>query len=120
MPMLDWLSGMPFTIGLVYLFYDVNPPEGFNLRRDVYMRLAIFAHHRCKHPTILNSATLSLCYLHGPTYFTGVTIKHRNTFHGDCILISQFDTFCSCDGNARHIQRISEIIIDESLYFTTF
>lgn len=24
-----------------YMFYDVNPPEGFNLRRDVYMRLAI-------------------------------------------------------------------------------
>ncbi|XP_068625871.1 GDP-fucose protein O-fucosyltransferase 2 [Battus philenor] len=26
---------------LRYLFYDVNPPEGFNLRRDVYMRFAI-------------------------------------------------------------------------------
>lgn len=25
-----------------YLFYDINPPEGFNLRRDVYMRLAVF------------------------------------------------------------------------------
>ncbi|XP_065226652.1 GDP-fucose protein O-fucosyltransferase 2 [Planococcus citri] len=25
-----------------YLLYDVNPPEGFNLRRDVYMRLAVF------------------------------------------------------------------------------
>lgn len=25
-----------------YLLYDVNPPEGFNLRRDVYMRLATF------------------------------------------------------------------------------
>ncbi|XP_038221065.1 GDP-fucose protein O-fucosyltransferase 2 [Zerene cesonia] len=24
-----------------YVFYDVNPPEGFNLRRDVYMRFAI-------------------------------------------------------------------------------
>ncbi|XP_049883408.1 GDP-fucose protein O-fucosyltransferase 2 [Pectinophora gossypiella] len=23
-----------------YIFYDVNPPEGFNLRRDVYMRFA--------------------------------------------------------------------------------
>ena len=23
-----------------YLFYDVNPGEGFNLRRDVYMRVA--------------------------------------------------------------------------------
>jgi len=22
--------------------YDVNPPEGFNLRRDVYMRMAVF------------------------------------------------------------------------------
>lgn len=34
-----------------YLFYDVNPPEGFNLRRDVYMRFAIMlseAHKRGK------------------------------------------------------------------------
>lgn len=27
-----------------YLFYDVNRPEGFNLRRDVYLRFAILAH----------------------------------------------------------------------------
>lgn len=27
-----------------YIFYDVNPPEGFNLRRDVYLRLAVWAH----------------------------------------------------------------------------
>lgn len=26
----------------VYLFYDINPGEGFNLRRDVYIRLAVF------------------------------------------------------------------------------
>ncbi|PSN31421.1 GDP-fucose protein O-fucosyltransferase 2 [Blattella germanica] len=26
-----------------YILYDVNPPEGFNLRRDVYMRMAVFA-----------------------------------------------------------------------------
>lgn len=25
---------------LRYLLYDVNPPEGFNLRRDVYIRVA--------------------------------------------------------------------------------
>jgi len=25
-----------------YILYDVNPGEGFNLRRDVYMRLAVF------------------------------------------------------------------------------
>ncbi|XP_063237692.1 GDP-fucose protein O-fucosyltransferase 2 isoform X3 [Bacillus rossius redtenbacheri] len=25
-----------------YILYDVNPPEGFNLRRDVYMRIARF------------------------------------------------------------------------------
>ena len=24
-----------------YLFYEVNPGEGFNLRRDVYMRIAV-------------------------------------------------------------------------------
>lgn len=27
-----------------FILYDVNPPEGFNLRRDVYMRYAVFAH----------------------------------------------------------------------------
>lgn len=32
------------TVKPRYLFYDVNFPEGFNLRRDVYMRLAIFMH----------------------------------------------------------------------------
>lgn len=26
----------------IYLLYDVNLPEGFNLRRDVYIRLAVF------------------------------------------------------------------------------
>ncbi|XP_055633960.1 GDP-fucose protein O-fucosyltransferase 2 [Toxorhynchites rutilus septentrionalis] len=26
----------------IYILYDVNPPEGFNLRRDVYIRLAVF------------------------------------------------------------------------------
>ncbi|XP_076175466.1 O-fucosyltransferase 2 isoform X2 [Ptiloglossa arizonensis] len=25
-----------------YVLYDVNPPEGFNLRRDVYIRVAVF------------------------------------------------------------------------------
>ncbi|XP_029169844.1 GDP-fucose protein O-fucosyltransferase 2 isoform X2 [Nylanderia fulva] len=25
-----------------YILYDINPPEGFNLRRDVYIRLAVF------------------------------------------------------------------------------
>ncbi|XP_040172562.1 GDP-fucose protein O-fucosyltransferase 2 isoform X2 [Anopheles arabiensis] len=27
---------------VLYLLYDVNPSEGFNLRRDVYIRLAVF------------------------------------------------------------------------------
>ncbi|KAL0275181.1 UNVERIFIED_CONTAM: hypothetical protein PYX00_003123 [Menopon gallinae] len=30
------------SLNLRYIFYDVNPPEGFNLRRDVYMRMAGF------------------------------------------------------------------------------
>ena len=25
-----------------YILYDINPGEGFNLRRDVYMRMAVF------------------------------------------------------------------------------
>lgn len=39
-----------------YLFYDVNPPEGFNLRRDVYIRYAVFAHklQTLKHSNIHN------------------------------------------------------------------
>ena len=28
------------TIDKKYLFFDINPSEGFNLRRDVYMRVA--------------------------------------------------------------------------------
>ncbi|XP_037768267.1 GDP-fucose protein O-fucosyltransferase 2 isoform X2 [Chelonia mydas] len=31
---------LPFLFALQYLLYDVNPPEGFNLRRDVYIRVA--------------------------------------------------------------------------------
>lgn len=38
----------PLTIknrkNVIYLLYDVHPPEGFNLRRDVYIRLAVFMH----------------------------------------------------------------------------
>ncbi|KAG5683956.1 hypothetical protein PVAND_013211 [Polypedilum vanderplanki] len=29
----------------VYILYSVNPVEGFNLRRDVYLRMAIFLRH---------------------------------------------------------------------------
>ncbi|KAG8524977.1 GDP-fucose protein O-fucosyltransferase 2 [Galemys pyrenaicus] len=46
----DQLGLMPGRLGLCclgppcdparYLLYDVNPPEGFNLRRDVYIRVA--------------------------------------------------------------------------------
>ncbi|XP_076627644.1 O-fucosyltransferase 2 [Colletes latitarsis] len=31
-----------------YIFYDVNPPEGFNLRRDVYVRVAVFMRNLIK------------------------------------------------------------------------
>ncbi|XP_058794210.1 GDP-fucose protein O-fucosyltransferase 2 isoform X2 [Phymastichus coffea] len=31
-----------------YIFYDVNPPEGFNLRRDVYIRVSTFIHQLAK------------------------------------------------------------------------
>uniref|UniRef100_A0A182XXR1 GDP-fucose protein O-fucosyltransferase 2 n=1 Tax=Anopheles stephensi TaxID=30069 RepID=A0A182XXR1_ANOST len=30
---------------VTYLLYDVNPSEGFNLRRDVYIRLAVFVEY---------------------------------------------------------------------------
>lgn len=29
----------------IYILYDVNPVEGFNLRRDVYIRMAVFVHN---------------------------------------------------------------------------
>lgn len=32
-----------------YILYDVNPPEGFNLRRDVYIRFAIMLTEAQKH-----------------------------------------------------------------------
>ena len=28
-----------------YILYDVNPGEGFNLRRDVFMRVAVLVRH---------------------------------------------------------------------------
>lgn len=43
---LGFLCGAPAlkkhspTLPARYLLYDVNPPEGFNLRRDVYIRIA--------------------------------------------------------------------------------
>ncbi|XP_072379841.1 GDP-fucose protein O-fucosyltransferase 2-like [Diabrotica undecimpunctata] len=44
-----------------YLLYDVNRPEGFNLRRDVYMRLAVLAHKmRQSSNSELNSFSLVL------------------------------------------------------------
>lgn len=34
-------NSRPVSYSLLrYLLYDVNPPEGFNLRRDVYIRVA--------------------------------------------------------------------------------
>jgi hypothetical protein len=41
----DWDQNtvcLQFMFCCRYILYDVNPPEGFNLRRDVYMRMAIF------------------------------------------------------------------------------
>lgn len=34
------LSAHVLSCDFRYLLYDVNPPEGFNLRRDVYIRMA--------------------------------------------------------------------------------
>ncbi|KAL1512523.1 hypothetical protein ABEB36_002104 [Hypothenemus hampei] len=44
-----------------YLFYDINPSEGFNLRRDVYMRMAILVNKLKNSPNqMLNSFILVL------------------------------------------------------------
>uniref|UniRef100_A0A1A9WFX2 GDP-fucose protein O-fucosyltransferase 2 n=1 Tax=Glossina brevipalpis TaxID=37001 RepID=A0A1A9WFX2_9MUSC len=40
---------------VIYMLYDVNPPEGFNLRRDVYIRLAVFVRNiQKKHERFCN------------------------------------------------------------------
>lgn len=37
-----WPYESPFHPATIHILYDVNPSEGFNLRRDVYLRLAVF------------------------------------------------------------------------------
>lgn len=37
-----------FRPGRLRLLYDITPQEGFNLRRDVYVRMAVFARHMQK------------------------------------------------------------------------
>lgn len=37
-----WPHDSPFLPATIRILYDVNPSEGFNLRRDVYLRLAVF------------------------------------------------------------------------------
>ncbi|XP_058826836.1 GDP-fucose protein O-fucosyltransferase 2 [Topomyia yanbarensis] len=39
----------------IYLLYDINPSEGFNLRRDVYIRLAVFLRGLQKHRSYANT-----------------------------------------------------------------
>lgn len=40
----------------IYILYDINSVEGFNLRRDVYIRLAVFLHYiRANCPTFKNA-----------------------------------------------------------------
>lgn len=39
---LCWGGGVSSERPTRYILYDVNPGEGFNLRRDVYMRMAVF------------------------------------------------------------------------------
>lgn len=44
-----------------YLFYDINFQEGFNLRRDVYIRFAVLAHEMNKSSnSLLNKFSLVL------------------------------------------------------------
>ncbi|XP_015120799.1 GDP-fucose protein O-fucosyltransferase 2 [Diachasma alloeum] len=38
-------GGQKYLSNKRYILYDVNPPEGFNLRRDVYVRMAVFIHN---------------------------------------------------------------------------
>lgn len=40
-----WPHESPFSPANIHILYDVNPSEGFNLRRDVYLRLAVFLHN---------------------------------------------------------------------------
>lgn len=43
---------MIYFFSIRYIFYDVNPSEGFNLRRDVYVRVATFIQQLVKENTM--------------------------------------------------------------------
>lgn len=48
----------------IYIMYDINSVEGFNLRRDVYIRLAVFVHYARKHCPTFKNAKLVLPPFH--------------------------------------------------------
>ena len=49
-----------------YVLYDVNSGEGFNLRRDVYMRMAVFVN---KLNQVLTISMLSLLVQAFPSWY---------------------------------------------------
>lgn len=52
-------DGLPF-----YIFYDINRAEGFNLRRDVYVRLAVFLRHLRKKDGFRNAKLILPPFYH--------------------------------------------------------
>lgn len=82
-----------------YILYDVNPPEGFNLRRDVYVRVAVFLRRLIERdkefqwqlvlPPWGNIRTVDVY-----TYYTGFTIYGQSCG----ISRSLFQAICTTGG----------------------
>ena len=60
-----------------YIFYDVNPGEGFNLRRDVFMRMAVMVKKLNDHSQKF-SYTLVRRYI--SLYYYYITVGKTPTF----------------------------------------
>lgn len=71
-----------------YILYDVNPPEGFNLRRDVYMRLAVFVANLKHHKNTKSMQNFKNSFYHlGLNCSIGIAMKTICTFLGRGFLI---------------------------------
>ena len=63
-----------------YLFYDINPVEGFNLRRDVYLRIANLIDSLNKYDK-MNS--FYICFIRYQTSFSfDIQIGKQQTLNG--------------------------------------
>jgi len=64
-----------------YILYDVNPSEGFNLRRDVYVRIAVFLKGLAKkdkefrwHLVLPPWGKLEICFRSVSIFYTNILL----------------------------------------------